>query len=295
MEEIPEQPVSKSALLYSSAVSDSVLDLSRKGLVLFYGVGNDTNPGFTEAVGTGVLVRLGEHVYCLTALHVFDEREVRGRRGLAFSCGRQGQKPLRVLEEQFRQATSDRRDDVAAFRLSPAQRTEIERIGQIVPFELDVLGVSEMANGKDGGMFVAGFPWRESETDEIRKRVDSKLLVYCTCKTDRECTEYQYFSPLRDLKVEYWRTGNIDSRNQPVVSPLPHGASGGPLWLYYTEGAGGLVIPKLKIVGISRRHEDKDNMVIGTDIRVMLETVALYWGELEGMFDKDLGSWRPGD
>ena len=264
------------------------------GVVGFFGVGKPRSPGYTEAIGTGILLNIAGEVYCITARHVLEpEVQVVGRVGYSFSCGRTGERPLRVQDGQIRQALSNHRDDLITFKLAPEQKNELEVVGQLRPFELSDLGLRERPATINGGLFIAGFPEAVSFTDEAKRRVDSSLLVYLTAESEKPCTSYSGYLSHRDFKVHYQLEGNVGNDGQTVVSPWPQGASGGPLWIYWEEDRSGIRVPMAKIIGICRRFEDVDNLIIVTDIKVALECMAGWWSALETVFDGLEVDWRP--
>ena len=266
---------------------------TKGGLVGFYGVGKPGNPDYTEAVGTGFLLRICDEVYCVTARHVLEpESHFDGRVGLSFSCSRMGDAPLMVQKEQFSQAHTSHRDDIAAFRLLPVQVAEIKRIGKIAPFELSDFVIRENLGAENGGYFVTGFPDSEAQTDEFRRRVDAKMLIYFTAVADTAPTSYQGFDHLRDIGVHFQVDGNIGHEGQITPSPWPRGASGGPLWAYWEDDSSGIVRQRSGIVGLCRRFEPADNMIVATDSKVVLECLASKWSALGEVFDKEFGPWQ---
>lgn len=286
-------PKSAPQFLLAQNASDFAKATTKQTLVLICKVGRPGNPEFTEAFGTGFLLELDGVTYCVTAKHVLNpEFRPEGFQCFTISPGFEGQPGIEILDSQRTYATSSNRDDVVCFALNNTQLHHIKSANQLHPCSLDKIDFCQIGpNGlrNQVPVFIAGYPWKISPTDEERKRISAGLLIHLTTPVAQAPTSYAGFDTARDLAFSFNIKGNFNHSGQITVSPDPHGMSGSPLWMYGELAYRGLRIPTLKLVGICRRYLDEEQVIIATDIRVALGLVANVRSALQEKFDH----WRP--
>jgi hypothetical protein len=244
-----------------------------------------TMPLFAEDKGqgwlcaTGVLLRVCETHFILSAAHVFDNwpRPI----PLHITDGVNGNQLFGIGEVTLRRSpTSNPADrliddpyDVCACEISHATAERICAAGAFKFLELSGVDPGDQQNARSWHM-VLGFPGDLNQAELAPGVLGSVACAYATFLYLGE----RGIAPLEDAKrgihilTDYGPTTTLDDSGQNVIPPDPRGMSGGGMWRIAEHGIdmGDWSLKHLKLIGIQSAYYEEEWVLRGTRIEHVL-------------------------
>ncbi|MBI3414577.1 MAG: hypothetical protein HY043_04530 [Verrucomicrobia bacterium] len=221
-----------------------------------------------EVIGSAVLIRIVNRPFLLTAAHVTDyECE-----GALLIPGKHG----------FMQITGD----FAAMRLPPSGRRADDKL-DVAYFGLDDDCASNLHSDRAAlersdvlleaepvrrtAYTLAGYPWRKAQTVVGRIEAD-----FCTLSgVEAKKSEYEAMGLSRSMHiaVRFHRRRTFHDRKRRVMTaPLPHGMSGGGVYVWNEEAMKKWPI-RLPLVGIANEYIPERSLLIATRLHVYISCI----------------------
>ena len=237
----------------------------------------DSRPGISQLVGSGVLIRISDRTFVLTAAHVTDLEDENSR---LLAPGRHDYwMPLTGYFSSMRLPPSGRREDdkldVAYFCLDPDCAREIHpSIKALSPDQMTL----EREPGHRLQYTFAGYPWRKSV---VRKQtVETSSWTLTGAETGKGDYERLGLRRAEHIAIRFNRRRVIHLRKrEQAVAPLPHGISGGGIYVW-SETALAKSAVCLPLAGIANRFIPGQNLLIGTRLYVYLSCIFQEYPEL---------------
>jgi hypothetical protein len=216
-----------------------------------------------EVIGSGVLVRIVDRTFVLTAAHVIDRQEhgtllIPGEHGFMPMTGRFASTPL--------PASGVRSDD----NLDMAYCCLDNECASTVDSRCVILGRQDLSLepklASRTNFTFAGFPWRRSNVTGGRIGTESQTFTGIEAKP----SEYKAMGLSRDLHIAirfHCRRTFLQRTRKRVMAPQPDGMSGGGVYVW-TENALKASPVRLPLAGIAHTYEAKRSLLIATRLHV---------------------------
>jgi hypothetical protein len=219
-----------------------------------------------EQIGSGVLIKLYDEVFLLTAAHVTDEGEngdlyVPGREQIVSLSGHLSYNPPLAGESR----KSDK-FDIAYFHLSEDLRGNLDT--NFLPLDSESVNPFDRPNEKDF-YTVVGYPWRK--TTKGRDGIESEQVTFSGEAVSDKDYEYLGYSRDANYVIQFRRKKGFSARYQSITpSPHPEGCSGGAIFAWPKEVDDEAEVPDLKLVGICHTYHEKHHRIAGTHVGLYL-------------------------
>jgi hypothetical protein len=254
-------------------------------------------PGRENHLGSGVLLRVGETPFMLTAAHVADEFRDLKWKGIFFGtpdfellsvgtvkflCSKPGKDPFR----------SDDPIDVAVVELSQEVAAKLSEFMRFLSPEDLLLDPQKLEHGT---YLVNGFPDSRVEKDEMDETIVAQNLPYFTHLHDREQPPIPDFSPLNNIALDARNPYQDSEFSFGVDHEYSEGMSGGGIWRLYDEGQpiDSLDWKKAKLVGIftegtDPKYKGSIGYFRGTKLRCVVKLFLAGWPHLAPVLAKSI-------
>jgi len=216
-----------------------------------------------EVIGSGVLIRIMNRTFLLTAAHVIDQQED----GTLLMPGKQGFMPMNGRFSSMRLPASGRRSDdkldVAYCWLDNDCAAKLDSCCMVL--EREDVSLEAKPDRRTEYTF-AGFPWRKTNVTEGRVETNSQTLTGIEAKT----SEYETMGLSRSLHIaiRFHRRRTFHQGTRRVgTAPLPHGMSGGGVYAW-TEEALRTSPVRLPLIGIANTYIPERSLLIATRFHV---------------------------
>jgi len=223
---------------------------------------------YPELVGSGVLVRILNQIFLLTAAHVTEHKS----KGGYFTLGKHG---FAELSGKFARLTpvsgrlADDTLDVAYLRLDEDCVNDLDLgLGIIESEDMFIEAEPQLRNNYT----FAGFPWRKNKVK--RKIIQMEFITY----TGQEIAAKEYtalgLKRNRHIAIRFDRKRTFSvAKNRLRTSPLPDGMSGGGVYLWNEEAMKNWPV-SLPLVGIANRFISDKSVLIATRLCVYVRSVV---------------------
>ncbi|MEM9478810.1 MAG: hypothetical protein AAGA58_04015 [Verrucomicrobiota bacterium] len=243
-----------------------------------------------DQIGTAVLLQFGPAVFLLTAAHVADEAKngrlmIPSKDGIVGVIG-----TLSSIELPRTGRRCDDKIDIACIRLDEKFAERLESVFE--PLRREALAIFGHLQSGDHYTF-GGFPWRKTKT-----RGKTSTTELCTYTGEAE-TNSKYekldYSPAYNILVRFRRKKSINFQTgHKSTPPLPHGISGGGIFVWQKDIIQNPRTPEFRLCGIVHTYLEKQHVLIGTRLGPYLALIERNWPELveesgEGFFPHCIG------
>lgn len=222
-----------------------------------------------EQVGSGVLLRISDEVFLLTAAHVADERGS----GNLFLPGRGEIVPVsghfaHILVPKGGKRADDK-IDVAYFRLSEDLRTNLDPSLRVLIRD-DVLLHDQLFEG-DCYTF-AGYPGTKSRLRH--DGIATEPFTYTGGAASEGDYERLGYSPTEHIVMRFSRKGAFTLLQQgKQTAPHPRGMSGGGVFAWPKDLCKRVKVPSLKLVGIAHTYHERHHCMVATRLNAYLACI----------------------
>lgn len=235
-----------------------------------------------EQIGTGVLIAISNVTFLLTAAHVIDEM----KHGDILI-------PTMGGLEQF--------EGTYSYLKTPNNKTRQDDIYDIGYFKLDsffserlhedlyVIHLNEIyfLNDATESMIYtfAGYPHSKSK---IRPGIaQSEPYYYSGYSVDKEIYSKYGYDSTKHIIMRYRRNKSVTKEGDRIFPPLPKGISGGGIYVWPEDFRGQFTPPNRKLTGIAHTYKEKDNLLIGTNIREFIKCIIINNSSLNIEFENE--------
>lgn len=226
-----------------------------------------------EQFASGVLVRIGEARFLLTAAHATDEQEilVPGAHGIEELSGHYSF--TRIPESGGR--TSDRYD-IAFVRIEDGLAAEVHpQLTFLDAEECDLADRMRLGEAYS----VIGFPSRRSASTATV--AETSLLTLTGSGVSPQTYEKLEFSRLDHVVLQFRRRKAIDSVSGFRTPPcLPEGMSGGGIFAWSKRLPDLRKLEAPKLVGVVHEYHDTRGLFVGTRLSCYLRFIRLQYPDL---------------
>jgi hypothetical protein len=263
--------------------------MSRTSMAVREPISKVTMPLFAEVNGqgwlcaTGVLLRVREKHFILTAAHVFDNWNTMPI-PLNITDGVNGNPFFPIGEVTLRRSpTANPRnrlaDDPYDICVCDISLATAERIAAGNRFEFLKLSEVDAWNKQDPRSWytVFGFPGELNKTEVEPKVLRSNACAYATVLYLGERGEIPWSDADRGVGIlmDYGPNTTRNDSGQTVIPPHPCGMSGGGMWqvVEYGSNMGDWSVKSLKLVGIQSAVHELEQVLRGTRIEHALRFI----------------------
>jgi hypothetical protein len=244
--------------------------------------------GRAVSVGSGVLVKLGNDTFLLTAAHVTDQN-CGSRLSLP---GRQGNVGFHGSQSKTRLPLSgDRMKDHYDINFLCLDAAMVEALHpRLMPLQWEDVDVFDKTAAGDGYSFV-GYPHRKS-------RVDGHIISTTLCTFSGEAaplSSYQKlgYNPQHNVLIRFRRGKTVNySTGHRQTAVHPEGLSGGAVvsWLKRVTPSAESP-PSAKLVGILTAYFESEHLLAATRINCHLQCIAAKFPHLPFAVCPPFGHW----
>jgi hypothetical protein len=220
-----------------------------------------------ELVGSGVLVRIRDHVFLLTAGHVTEQKS----KGAYFTLGKSGfaelfGKFIRLAHVSGRVANDSL--DVAYLELHKDCVSALDQKFQAIESQ-DMFAHASSPLHHD--YTFAGFPWRKNRVKG--KTIQTEFITYSGPEIAKK--EYVALGLKRDrhiaIRLNCRKTFSV-VKNRLRTSPHPEGMSGGGVYLWNEEAMKDWPV-RLPLAGIANRFVSDKSVLIATRLNIYIGSI----------------------
>jgi hypothetical protein len=255
-------------------------------------------PGREDHFGSGVLLRVGQTPFLLTAAHVADEFRDMHWKGILFGTP-DGRPPISIGRVKLicsKPGMEPNRDDdpldVAVVELSQEVMKELSGFMRFLTPDDLLLDPEQL---KDGVYLVNGFPDSRVERDEMDETIDAVNLPYITDLHDSKGHPIPNFDPRDNVALEAHPPHDEDKMSFGIDLESSPGMSGGGIWRLLDEGQPIEKIDwrKAKLVGIVTERSRAEYTgpvpyIRGTKLREVIKLMLAGWRDLAPILAKSI-------
>jgi hypothetical protein len=218
---------------YDARFEDAKAEVYRRARVTSASVERHVTPVFTyretsryDFEGTGLLGRLGDRHYFVTAAHVLDACEF----GVFLPAVAKGAEPLSglsiVTARSAGRTREDDRLDIGFIRLSP---TEVEQIG--MENFLDFANTLDSPPEEPVTVTIAlGFPACHQRVNVAKGTLETAITMFMTGLAEQKGYQMAKVNPRSHVLLRYGRNEMIWNGERRGTAPSFKGMSGGGIW-----------------------------------------------------------------
>jgi hypothetical protein len=221
-----------------------------------------------ELIASGVLVRIVDRTFLLTAAHVTDRQS----EGTLLIPGQRGFMPANGYFSAMRLPASGRRSDdkldVAYFLL------DSDCVNDLHP-HCTVLERPDVSLEADPPLLTyytfAGYPWRKGRVGEGIVATDFRTFT----GGEADKSEYKVLGLTRSrhIAIRFNRKRTFSQRlGRVITSPLPHGMSGGGVYVWNQEALKKWPV-RLPLAGIATEFIPDRSLLVATRLRVYVRCI----------------------
>jgi hypothetical protein len=222
-----------------------------------------------QQVGSGVLVRIADETFLLTAAHVLDHQA----NGHLFIPGSDGITSLYGYHAYTKPpgmtSREDDKGDIGYYKLPPPLREGLDPM--LKPVGMDDLLLTDYL--EDGDLFTfAGYPWRKSK--KVKGKQSTEMTTYsghAVTETEYKSLGYSRFVHIA-IRLRLKKTFSI-RYNSRQIAPHPQGISGGGVLSWPRSLKERIENPQLKLAGIGHTYHVKNNLMVATRVIDFLHAI----------------------
>ncbi len=229
-----------------------------------------------EHIGSGILLKIKETVFILTAAHVVDDTV----QNILLIPTTEGLIKFEGIVTNFEVPFNETREndiiDIAYFKFDSTWKYEFNL--NLKPINIEDINISDIAYETDIYSFI-GFPYRKSKIKD--GEFIGNLYKYTGGYISHDSFQKNFFNKEANIVINFNRKKMTDNNK---ILPLPHGISGGGIFVppkdKHQDSEG-----KLKLVGITHTYLENKNIMIGTSINFLISSLLQFNSDL--CFDID--------
>ncbi len=230
----------------------------------------ERNEDIVEQVGSGVLVRISDEIFLLTAAHVVDWSE----RGALCIPSNAGIVPIEgfVVSVETPKGVTRSKDkiDLAYYKLSKSLAASLHQ--SLHPLERSNLWLTDNTLNDDIYTF-SGFPISKSRSKE--KTVSTELFSYSGHAAIDEKYENLGYDKDTNIVINYRLKKAVSPDGVKINPPHPRGISGGGIFRWPKDvGRHSLQELQRSLVGIAHTYLKQQNCLIGTRLNLYYQLIA---------------------
>jgi hypothetical protein len=236
------------------------------------------NKSKPRILGSGTLLAIENKHFLISAAHVFDENETGTT--LYFP---QENSISEINGEVYKTRCACREYDKIDLAFMPLDSDVVGKMPENLKFlKLDDLLLDDTPhNGKFYS--VTGYPFTTNKRIAYKNKSTLKSTILCHLALAAKPEKYKFLKKLgfttdTHIFLEYDRKNIMNSNKEKKTAPLPHGISGGGMWLNVDLNAKDYV-KKLIAIGIEYKAEYK--VLIGTRIELILTMISKLYPNLK--------------
>ncbi len=264
-------------ILESEMVEKISTRLSRHIVPLFIsGVGR-----IPQLCGSGFLVSVGSTSFLISAAHVFDE--LKKGRDLFFYMEPKTLRKLsasgQILVTKIPDGKTREQDDldVGVFKFEGSGQPPYPAV------EKEALSVDALLPGalpREGKTYlIVGFPASKTRFNPINPALKSKVYSFRNISHPTDKYGEIGLEPQNHIAVIFERKRSVGPDGKPRWFPKPHGVSGSPVWLLYSEQEDPDNPKPISAVGVTIEHRKDQRAIVATDIGVALDMIQRLYNE----------------
>ncbi|MBI1177701.1 hypothetical protein GC207_09720 [bacterium] len=227
-----------------------------------------TNTRKSELIASGVLIRIVDRTFLLTAAHVTDQQN----NGELLIPGGRGFMPLSGSFSSMRLPPSGKRSDdkldVAYFWLDDNCVVNLDSRCRVL--ERPDVSLEAEPTRRTTYTF-AGFPWRRGKTRG--QSIETDFNTFSGFEAKQSEYDELGLTRSRHIAVRFHRKRTFSSRHKKVVhSPHPSGMSGGGVYVWSEESLDAWPI-RLPLIGIATDFVPEKSLLIATRLCIFIQCI----------------------
>jgi hypothetical protein len=236
-----------------------------------YAVDDQRRPNL---VGSSMLLRVATRSFLLTAAHVLDEN----KSSTLYVGGGDELVELTGRAHRTTPPTTGRKDDLLDFAFIDVSDRSQDQWSRYRFLTTDDLDVDDHPSAHTLYAFV-GYPETRNKRRAGRAfRLSTMASVLMPTRLKRYSS--LGLNPLVHFAGDFSRNKQLDSRKRVVVSPDPHGLSGGGVWRLGTSEEFAVGVNHERLVGLAIEYRRARSVLIGVRISMIAATLAVAYPEL---------------
>jgi len=221
-----------------------------------------------ELIGSGVLLRIANRVFLLTAAHVTDRK----REGTFLIPGQEEFIPVNGHHSWLSEPASGRRaDDKFDVAYVCLDHDCVSNLSSSYPI-LERKDVLLEVPLKCSDYSFAGFPWRKSRVK--RNTIKTGFVTLFGPEVNQDEYETLGLNQSQHIAIRFHRQRIFHEKTRKVIkAPLPHGMSGGGVFAWNEEALKSWPV-RLPFVGIANTYVPEKSLLKATRLHVFIRFIA---------------------
>jgi len=220
-------------------------------------------------IGTGFFVRQGDHLCFASAGHVLEM--LRDQELFIYISSHEIRKLSgKLFLTPFDANRDDDLLDVGVLRFSGEGKPPY---ADIEKFAMDISYLKTLPGPRSEKNYaIVGIPASKSRVNPAARQVAAAAYAYRAYSIDDAQYSQHGYDPSSHIILPFNPKRGFDTKGEHRSFPKPNGMSGSPIWILYSDDEANDE-RVFSVAGIGTRHRRAEGLLIGTDVRVVLDMI----------------------